>query len=79
MEVMEGVHQEDGEVVSDLPGCCEEREGCGESGRLFWAVCTSGEQDHRAMTPLITRGMDLPFPRTQHPLNILLTLMCQGQ
>lgn len=34
---MEGVHQEDVEVVSDLPGCCEERrdvEKVGDSSGL---------------------------------------------
>lgn len=29
---MGGVHQESVEVVGDLPSCCKEREGCGESG-----------------------------------------------
>lgn len=58
MDVMERPHQKDVEVVSDLPAYCKEREGCGESGRLFWAVCTNGEHAHGAIALLVTHGMD---------------------
>lgn len=48
---MERVHLEDVVVVSDLPGCCEEKAGD-----------PSGLCAPLVMAPLVTSGMDLLFP-----------------